>query len=444
MSTPGAGCCPSPSSRPAPAEPTRTLYTYHRDDAATVTRIQINAARTRRHALSPFVMGNFLEHLGQLVDLTLGANPLINPNLERSDPQETEPPYWDDAGAASWREDGGLPVAACVRLAAPDGTLSQRLYLPVRRERRYTLTFFTRGDGPDHGGPARAATTSTVRLWSDAADGRGDGLAESRRCIGPSRRAPLAVGQPARFVLGCTGGGPVDVDWVRLMPDDAVDGMDPDVLKLAQAWDIPLLRLAGNFREPVPLARWRRPAGQPPDPPQRRLGRPESNQFGTDEFLDLCRRLGAVPQFGANAGNGTPDEAAAWVEVRQRQDGAGPHLGDRQRAVRRLADRPHRCPRQRGPLCAVSGRHAPGRPAHPDHRDRQGRGVLARRPGPQPRLEPGPAATPPSPMAAWRRTGSPSTRSSACPPASAAPLRAAVGQRDGAPGLPGPDRDPRN
>jgi alpha-N-arabinofuranosidase len=40
----------------------------------------------------------------------------------------------------------------------------------------------------------------------------------------------------------------------------------------------------------------------------------ESNRFGTDEFIDYCRKLGAQPYICVNMGTGTMDEAQAWVE----------------------------------------------------------------------------------------------------------------------------------
>jgi alpha-L-arabinofuranosidase len=40
----------------------------------------------------------------------------------------------------------------------------------------------------------------------------------------------------------------------------------------------------------------------------------ESNRFGTDEFLEYCRMLGAEPYICVNMGTGTMDEAQAWVE----------------------------------------------------------------------------------------------------------------------------------
>jgi alpha-N-arabinofuranosidase len=40
----------------------------------------------------------------------------------------------------------------------------------------------------------------------------------------------------------------------------------------------------------------------------------ESNRFGTDEFLQYCRRVDAEPVICVNMGTGTIEEAAAWVE----------------------------------------------------------------------------------------------------------------------------------
>jgi alpha-N-arabinofuranosidase len=40
----------------------------------------------------------------------------------------------------------------------------------------------------------------------------------------------------------------------------------------------------------------------------------ETNAFGTHEFMTWARRLGTVPYFCVNLGNGTPQEAAEWLE----------------------------------------------------------------------------------------------------------------------------------
>jgi alpha-N-arabinofuranosidase len=40
----------------------------------------------------------------------------------------------------------------------------------------------------------------------------------------------------------------------------------------------------------------------------------ESNQFGTDEFMSLCRQMDWIPMLTVNLGTGTPEEARNWVE----------------------------------------------------------------------------------------------------------------------------------
>jgi alpha-L-arabinofuranosidase len=40
----------------------------------------------------------------------------------------------------------------------------------------------------------------------------------------------------------------------------------------------------------------------------------ETNQFGTDEYVHLCRKMGWTPMLSVNLGTGTPEEARNWVE----------------------------------------------------------------------------------------------------------------------------------
>src|SRR5206468_2433767 len=44
-----------------------------------------------------------------------------------------------------------------------------------------------------------------------------------------------------------------------------------------------------------------------------RIGPPEPNAFGTNEFLDWCDDIGAEPSLTANVGTAAPGEAAEWV-----------------------------------------------------------------------------------------------------------------------------------
>ena len=40
----------------------------------------------------------------------------------------------------------------------------------------------------------------------------------------------------------------------------------------------------------------------------------DTNQFGTNEFMDWCKRVNTEPLSGFNLGTGTPEMAAALVE----------------------------------------------------------------------------------------------------------------------------------
>ena len=47
----------------------------------------------------------------------------------------------------------------------------------------------------------------------------------------------------------------------------------------------------------------------------------ETNQFGTDEYIRLCRKMGWLPMVAVNLGTGTPEEARNWVEYCNRPAG---------------------------------------------------------------------------------------------------------------------------
>jgi len=93
------------------------------------------------------------------------------------------------------------------------------------------------------------------------------------------------------------------------------DGYRLDVLEAARELTVPILRWpGGNF---VSGYHWVDGIG-PRDERPRRMElawhAEESNRFGTDEFIEYCRLLGAEPYICVNLGTGTLDEAQAWVE----------------------------------------------------------------------------------------------------------------------------------
>lgn len=93
------------------------------------------------------------------------------------------------------------------------------------------------------------------------------------------------------------------------------NGYRNDVLEAVKGLNVSILRYpGGNF---VSGYNWKDGVGskaQRPVRPELAWGGVESNQFGTDEFIQYCRMIGAEPYICINAGLGTIDEARQWVE----------------------------------------------------------------------------------------------------------------------------------
>jgi alpha-N-arabinofuranosidase len=92
-------------------------------------------------------------------------------------------------------------------------------------------------------------------------------------------------------------------------------GYRKDVLEKVRSLKPPLLRWpGGNFVSGYHWTDGVGPVEQRPRRMELAWHNEESNRFGTDEFIQYCRLIGAEPYLCANMGTGTLDEAQAWVE----------------------------------------------------------------------------------------------------------------------------------
>lgn len=93
------------------------------------------------------------------------------------------------------------------------------------------------------------------------------------------------------------------------------DGFRTDVLQALRDVKIPVLRYpGGNF---VSNYHWEDgicPAGERKRVFEYSWLAEESNEFGTIDFIKLCRKIGAEPYICTNMGTGTVEEAMHWVE----------------------------------------------------------------------------------------------------------------------------------
>ncbi len=190
----------------------------------------------------------------------------------------------------------------------------ERVYLPVERELLYNGSIWVKHvEGPGqvkislrrHDQPAAVLASATI----DAAK-TGWTRYPFVLTLNAGDVAPL---DPLDFVISLSDDARAQVDNVSLMPADAVEGMDPDVIALARDLRSPNVRFGGNFTSHYD---WHDGIG----PSDKRIskvnlswGIPEYNTFGTDEFLAFCRLIHAEPQIALNLGTGTPKDAADWV-----------------------------------------------------------------------------------------------------------------------------------
>lgn len=112
----------------------------------------------------------------------------------------------------------------------------------------------------------------------------------------------------------CIYGGLYAGEENKLIPH--INGMRTDVVEALKKLNIPNMRWPGGcFADTY---HWKDGIGPKEDRPtivNTWWGNvTEDNSFGSHEFMELCRQLGAEPYFSANVGSGTVQEMSEWVQ----------------------------------------------------------------------------------------------------------------------------------
>jgi alpha-N-arabinofuranosidase len=132
---------------------------------------------------------------------------------------------------------------------------------------------------------------------------------DTNRTIGEI--SPLLFGGFAEHMGRCIYGGIYDPD----SPHADERGLRTDVLAALREQQYTVIRYpGGNFLSGY---NWLDGVGPKDQRPRRRelaWQSIETNQFGTDEFIEFCRAIDAQPMLGVNMGTGTIEQAAALVE----------------------------------------------------------------------------------------------------------------------------------
>ena len=123
--------------------------------------------------------------------------------------------------------------------------------------------------------------------------------------------SPMVYGQFIEYLGRCISGGIYEEG--SALSDE--NGFRKDVLSKVQDLKVPLLRFPGGTV--VKIYHWQDGIGPKADRPKRKnliWGGINDNHFGTAEFVEYCRKIGAEPFLVVNMATGTPEEAANWVE----------------------------------------------------------------------------------------------------------------------------------
>jgi alpha-L-arabinofuranosidase len=278
--------------------------------------------------IGPYEYGMFIEHIGSLIYRSLWSEMLDDRKFyyaisSKSAPPPAGPRFLRMMALRRWRPVGADSTIVMDKQDPFVGEQSPRIELSASsphgirqsglaliKGRRYTGYLYLRGDP--------AARVRVTLIW-----GRGGG----DRARTPE--LPLSATYqkfPFSFTSGAdtpdgslqitgTGTGSFHVGTVSLMPADNVDGFRSDTIDLLRQlhsgfWRFP----GGNFTADF---NWYDSVGERDKRPpvfDHAWNAVQSNDVGLDEFMTLCRLLGAAPYITVNAGFGDEHSAAQEVE----------------------------------------------------------------------------------------------------------------------------------
>ncbi|MBD3183052.1 hypothetical protein GF312_12225 [Candidatus Poribacteria bacterium] len=199
-------------------------------------------------------------------------------------------------------------------LQSQQAGVAQPLFLPTHRQSRYEFSFYAKVEKACKIHISIRGITDEDRILAETTVDI-DGKDWKRYTAGFELSEKLESGTPVLFVMGLTKPNTLYLDQMALFPVDHIDGFDPDVINMIKDSKLPLLRYpGGNF---VSGYRWKDGIG-PIDQRKTTLNWAwnmiEYNHVGTDEFMAFCKAAETEPMICLNAGDGSPEEAAQWLE----------------------------------------------------------------------------------------------------------------------------------
>ena len=284
----------------------------------------IDAGQTRA-PISPYLYGQFIEQLGNVINRGLWAEMLDDRKFYY--PVTTEPPSgfptqsrfranrWTPVGPdeavlmdTNRPYTGGHTPLVKVDGAVPHGI--QQDGLAMRKGKIYSGHVVLAGD--------RGVKVTVTLIWgTNATDRQAVALREVHAAYAsfPVKFTPEADTDNARLEITGTGWGRFHIGVVSLMPADNIQGFRRDVIASLKQLHSGVYRFpGGNF---VSNFNWRDAIGDRDKRPPRwdyAWNAVQPNDVGLDEFMVLCHLLDVEPYITVNAGLGDEQSAADLVE----------------------------------------------------------------------------------------------------------------------------------
>jgi len=287
--------------------------------------------------VSPTLYGQFDEFMYEAVKFGLNAEMVRDRGFEELPNAIGLPRYWerdpddrndDSALHFHWDDSVAYPASRSFTSETSDHSLRVTIDNDDNQRRGIRQSNFPVRQGVPYRGYLWLKTSGfeghvTVALEADWTGGERYASAEIPHISGDWKSYPFTLtpgkSDPlAKFVILFHGRGRLWIDQVSLMPGDNVEGVRADVFEKAKALRPAFVRWpGGNVAQDY---HWEWGVG----PRDQRFtwtnlswgNEREPSDFGTDEFVLLCRNLGAEPSITVNVeGRGaTVNEAAAWVD----------------------------------------------------------------------------------------------------------------------------------
>jgi alpha-L-arabinofuranosidase len=288
--------------------------------------VTIDASKTQA-PISKYIYGQFLEHIGGIVNNNIWAEMLDDRKfyfpITSHPPAEPAGPIWRRTSLRHWTPigadefvtmDANHPYVGehtpMVKLSPTEAHGIQQSGLAIRKERSYSGRVVLKG--------TPGATVKVSLIWGDAAEERQTvvitNVSASYRKF-PLSFEPKRDTDDARLEIVGAGTGAFHIGAVSLMPANNVQGFRAEVIAALKQLHSGVYRWpGGNF---VSGYEWRDAIGDPDkrppimDPVWHAV---QPNDVGTDEFMTLCRLLDVEPYVTVNGGFGDEWSAAQLVE----------------------------------------------------------------------------------------------------------------------------------